>query len=148
VKLRVISTLTYLGILDIDPLLVKPVVPELALTRVYTIKTTTVNIVHLVRALCDSCDSWKNRWDSVGIALASVNDPAMFISHMRAHAVRTRRARSPKGLGRVTPLLAALADRNTFARLSFFDQAKTVLFPLDLGYALYTGDNLLKPNLY
>jgi len=89
-------------------------------------RTTTINTVSLVRALCDGCVSWWDRWDGIGIALAAASDPAMFIGHMRAHAVRTGRARGPARLRGVTPLPASLADRNTLARLSFFDETETV----------------------
>ena len=40
--------------------------------------------------------------------------------------MRAECARSPARLRRMTQLPAALADRNTLVRLSFFDQAKTV----------------------
>ena len=118
--------LTYLGIFGIDPLLVKPMIPELAFAQVCTMRTARVNTVSLMRALCDCCVGWRDRWDSVGIAFAAASDPVVFISHMRAHAVRTGHARGPAGLGRVTPLPAALADRDTLARLGLFDQTKTV----------------------
>jgi len=116
----------YLGILGLDPLLVKPMVPELALTRVCTMRTATVNTVGLVRALCDSCVGWRDGWDGIGIALTAASGPAMFISHVRAHTMRTSHARRPAKLGRVTPPPAALAYRETLARLSFFDKTKTV----------------------
>jgi len=89
-------------------------------------RTVTVNTVSLVRAFCDSCVGWKNGWDGIVIALTAASDPTMFIGHMRAHAVRAGHTRIPAGLRRVTPLPAALAGRNTLARLSFFDQTKTV----------------------
>ena len=89
-------------------------------------RTATVNTVGLVRALSDGCISWWNGLDGVGIALAAASDPAMFIGHMRAHTVRASCARRPARLGRVTPLPATLADRDTLARLSFFDKTKTV----------------------
>jgi len=126
VRSSINSTLTYLGILGVDPLLVKLMIPELAFARVCTMRTTTINTVGLVRALCDSCVGWKDGWDGIGIALTAASDPAMFIGHMRAHAMRTSCARRPAGLRRVTPLPAALADRNTFARLSIFDETNTV----------------------
>jgi len=119
-------TLTYLGILGIDPLLVKPMVPELALTRVCAMRTATVNTVSLVRALCDCCIGWRDRWDGVGIALAAASDPTMFIGYMRAHAVRAGHTRIPAGLRRVTPLPASLADGDPLARLGFFDKTKVV----------------------
>jgi len=126
VRTSINSTLTYLGILGIDPLLVKLVVPELAFARVCTMRTATVNTVGLMRALCDFCVSRWDGWDGISIALAAASDPTMFIGHMRAHAVRAGHARGPARLGRVTPLPAALADGDTLARLGFFDQAKTV----------------------
>jgi len=126
VRTSINSTLTYLGILGIDPLLVKPMVSELAFARVCTMRTATVNTVGLVRAFCDSCIGWRDGWDGIGIALAAASDPAVFIGHMRAHAVWTGRARRPAKLRGVTPLPATLADRNTLARLGFFDQAKTI----------------------
>jgi len=101
----------YLGILGLDPLLVKPMVPELALTRVCTMRTATIDTVSLVRALCDICVSWRNRWDGVGIALAAASDPAMFIGHMRAHAVRTGHARGPaKASAGGGPMETSLTD--------------------------------------
>ena len=108
---RINMTLTYLSILHIDPLLVKPMIPELAFARVCMMRTATVDTVGLVRALCDCCVGWKDGWDGVGIALAAASDPTMFIGHMRVHAVRTGRSRGPARLRRVTPLPAALADR-------------------------------------
>ena len=89
-------------------------------------RIATVDTVSLVRALCDGCVGWKDGWDGIGIALAAASNPAMFISHMRAHAVRTSRTRRPARLRRVTPLPVALADRNTLARLGFFDETKRV----------------------
>jgi len=126
VRSSINSTLTYLGILGIDPLLVKLMVPELALMRVCAMRTATVNTVSLMRALSDGCVGWRDGWDGVGITLAAASDQSMFIGHMRAHAVRTGHTRGPARLGRVTPLPAALADRDTLARLSFFDKTKTV----------------------
>jgi len=79
-----------------------------------------------MRATCDSCVSWRNGWDGIGIALAAASNPAMFIGHMRAHAMRAGHAKGPARLRRMTPLPAALADRDTLARLSFFDETKTV----------------------
>ena len=118
--------LTYLGILGIDPLLVKLMIPELALMRVYAMRTATIDTVSFVRALCNGCISQWIRWNSVGITLAAASDPVMLIGHVRAHTVRASCARRPARLGRVTPLPAALADRYTLARLSFFDETKTV----------------------
>ena len=126
VRTSINLTLTYLGIFGIDPLLVKPMIPELAFAQVCTMRTATVNTVSLMRAFCDFCVSRWDRWDGVGIALAAASDQSMFIGHMRAHAVRTGHARGPARLGGVTPLPAALANRDTLARLGLFDQTKTV----------------------
>jgi len=138
----------YLGILGIDPLLVKPMVPELALTRVCAMRTATVNTVSLGRALCDGCVGWWDGWDGIGIALAATSNPAMFIGHMRAHAVRAGRARRPAGLRGVTPLPAVLADRDTLVMLSFFDETKMVAHHNGLpNQGLCTGTCLRIPEI-
>jgi len=71
-------------------------------------RTATVDTVSLMRALCDCCVGWRDRWDGVGIALAAASDPAMFIGHMRAHAVRTGHARGPARLGMTLDLFNIL----------------------------------------
>ena len=58
-------------------------------------RTATIDTVSLVRALCDIRVGWRNRGDGIGIALVAASNPAMFIGHMRAHAVRTSRTRRP-----------------------------------------------------
>jgi len=112
-------------------------------------RNAAVNTVGLVRALRDSCVGWRDGWDGVSVALAAASDPAMFIGHMRAHAVRTGRARGPARLGGVTPLPATLADRDTLARLSLFDETKTVAHHNGLpNQGLCTGACLRIPEIY
>jgi len=119
--MRNISNLSILGI---DPLLVKAMIPELAFVQVGSMRTSTVNAVCLMRALCNGLWGGEDRRVGVSIAFTAAGHLPVFFGLVRAIAVwaddRDRSARHRQ----VAPSPAALADRNSPVFAGFPDHAK------------------------
>jgi len=116
--------LTNLGILRIDPLLVKAMIPELAFARVGSMRTITVNAVCLMRALCNSLWGGEDRRVGVGVAFAAAGYLPVFFGLVGGVAVWADDGDCSARHRWVAPLPASLIDRNSPVFIGLPDHTK------------------------